>query len=438
MSALVMTAQLILALTILVFVHELGHFLMAKLFRMRVDKFFIFFDAWKIRLFSKKIKETIYGIGWIPLGGYVKIAGMIDESMDKEAMKQPPQPWEYRSKPAWQRLIVITAGIIFNVILGVLIFSFYLHSFKQVYLPVSEIKDGIYAYELGQQVGLETGDKIIEVDDKPIERYDDILSLKVFFGATLTVIRGDEVIKIKIPDDFYLQLTKGGKERFIGSDNYEFVVDSVVPGEYAESAGMKKGDKIMTAGEEDILVWGDLKTALKDYSGKTIDVVVERAGQIKRLFMEVSEQGTIGIAVSQYPYKLASYNFEKSIKYGVREAFNAIINNTIGFGKIFKGEIKAQDAIASPIGIATMYGGKWDWGRFWYITGLISMILAFVNILPIPALDGGHVMFLTFEIISGRKPSDKFMEIAQVAGMLLLLVLMAFAIGNDIWKYIIR
>lgn len=434
-----MAAQLILGLSILVTLHELGHFLAARAFGIKVEKFYLFFDAWGVKLFSFKKGDTEYGIGWLPLGGYVKIAGMIDESMDKEQMAKAPEAWEFRSKPAWQRLIVMVAGVTMNVILGIAIFSFSLKFFSEKYLSINEVnsKGGIYAYELGREAGLQTGDKIISIDGKTFERFDDLLSTRILFGATLTVERDGKKIDVQIPKNFYKKITKKGRGHFIGSEYPNFSIDSVLAGGYAAKAGIKKGDVIVKIEDDTIKHWGELREKILLLKGKKTKVSVLRNTELVNIETEVDTNGTIGIA-SKNSFKLEDYTMVSAISFGTSDAVEALTSNAKGFAKLFTGEEKAAESIQGPIGIAKIYGGEWDWKRFWAITGLLSMVLAFMNILPIPALDGGHVIFLTIESITRRKFSDNFMEKVQIAGMVILLSIMAFAIGNDIWKNIIN
>jgi regulator of sigma E protease len=437
MTGLIMAAQLIAGLAILVTLHELGHYLAARAFGIRVEKFYLFFDAWGFKLFSTKKGDTEYGIGWLPLGGYVKISGMIDESMDKESMKQPPQPWEFRSKPAWQRLIVMLAGVTMNVILGIVIYTYILLHYQEKYLSNDAITHGIYSYELGEKVGLKTGDKIIAINGKPLQRSEDALSARVIFGSRLTVLRDGNEVDVTIPNDFYREVTKIGRGHFIGPDNFPFTLDSVVADSPAEKAGLKSKDKIVRVNNDSIRVWGELRKAVYFNKGKPIKLGVMRDNTYLTTTATVDSNGTIGIS-SNNPYPLSDYNFNSALKFGSSDAINAVVSNIKGLKQIFIGKEKASDALQGPIGIATIYGGVWDWGRFWMITGLLSMVLAFMNILPIPALDGGHAVFLIIESVTRRKFSDKVMERAQVVGMVLLLALMAFAVGNDVWKHILN
>jgi regulator of sigma E protease len=495
MSGLIMAAQLIAGLSILVVIHELGHYLAARAFGIRVEKFYLFFDAWKFRLFRFKKGDTEYGIGWLPLGGYVKIAGMIDESMDKEQMKKPPQAWEFRSKPAWQRLIVMVAGVVMNVILGVILFAFVTYHYEQTYLPNDALKDGIYAYETGREIGFETGDKIVSVNGKKIERFKDVLSVNVYMGATLTVERNGNPVDIIVPDTLYRRFKdRNVRDFFIDANNFPCLIDSVFPGMAAYQAPLHKSDHIIAVDSVRVDSQEELQAALFEFSGvdapvtivrqndtlevmvpvseagvrktvlqkgdevymidsvpvasygvfrelvwnskgKTISMHVLRGGDSLATSIFVDSTGYIGVACKK-PYENRHYSLGSAITYGFSDAMGNLWANMRGLGKIFTGKENASESLQGPIGIAKIYGGVWNWHSFWFITGLLSMILALMNILPIPALDGGHVIFTTIELVTGRKFSDKFMERAQVVGMIILLSIMAFAIGNDIWKSI--
>lgn len=433
MNVLIMVGQLILGLSILVILHEFGHFIAAKAFGIKVEKFYLFFDAWGIKLFKFKKGETEYGIGWLPLGGYVKIAGMIDESMDKEQMKKPPQPWEFRSKPAWQRLIVMVAGVVVNAILGVIIFAFLLFHYEQ-YLPNKQLQnDGIYAYKLAKDIGFKTGDKVYSINGKEVIRFKDIKSTNAILGSTVTVNRNNSFVDITIPDTFYKNFKKSNK-LFIEPLNFPFYVDSVIKDFPAAKSGIIKGDKILKIDSTQITSWGQFTEIISSEKGKEVNMAVLRNNDTLNLNLTIDTSGVIGIFRSPMPYKLMSYSFSQALKFGYKDAYNLLAANIKGFGKIIKGEEKASESIQGPIGIATIYGSNWNWHRFWFITGLLSLILAFMNILPIPALDGGHVVFLTIEAVTRRKIPDKFMEYAQIVGMVILLLLMAFAFGNDIFR----
>jgi regulator of sigma E protease len=443
MTGLIMAAQLILGLSILVALHELGHYLAARAFGIRVEKFYLFFDAWGFKLFSFTKGDTEYGIGWLPLGGYVKISGMIDESLDKDQLAGPPQPYEFRAKPAWQRLIVMVAGVTMNVILGIIIFSMTLLVYKKDYLPNSEVKNGIYAYKLGEQIGLQNGDKITAINGKSFERFDDLLSSRVVFGAVLTVERNGQSVEVTVPDNFYRTIATEGRWNFIGTGPLVHEVKSITAGENADKAGILVGDKIIAIEGIPINANNELPDKLSKMKSGSVNLTVRREGKDISVAPLVSDKGTIGIgyetnSLVSDSYRMKEYTFGSAVAFGTSDAMEALVSNIKGLKKIFSGDEKATDAVQGPIGIAQIYGGTWDWAWFWRITGLLSMVLAFMNILPIPALDGGHVIFLTIEAITRRKFSDQFMERSQVVGMVLLLALMVFAVGNDIWKHLIN
>ncbi|MBN2682913.1 MAG: RIP metalloprotease RseP [Bacteroidales bacterium] len=434
MSGLIMAAQLILGLSILVLLHELGHYLAARAFGIKVEKFYLFFDAWKIKLFKFKKGDTEYGIGWLPLGGYVKIAGMIDESMDKEAMKEEPKPWEFRSKPAWQRLIVMVAGVFMNLILGVIIYTFVIYGYHKEYIPVSEVNTtGIYSYELGRELGFKTGDRIIAVDGDEVERYKDVFSVLNYFGATITIDRNGSKVEVVIPDTLYRMLKSENPKQFVEPHNFAFFVDSVIKDSPGEEAGLKKGDVFVSVNNVYTPVFGSFSEEIQRNKGKEVSLVIQRNSSLDTLMVVVDSTGKIGVGISDPPYKTKPYTLGSAINYGIVEARQILVANIKGLGKVFSGQEDARESVAGPIKIATMYGADWDWMRFWSFTGLLSLILAFMNILPIPALDGGHVVFLLIEVVSGRKIPDNVMEKIQVVGMILLLTLMALIVGNDIF-----
>jgi len=437
MNGLVMAAQLILGLSILVILHEFGHYIAARAFGIRVEKFYLFFDAWGVKLFSFKKGDTEYGIGWLPLGGYVKISGMIDESMDKEAMKLPPQPWEFRSKPAWQRLIVMIGGVTMNVILGIAIYAASLLHYAEKYLPVENISNGIYAYELGRALGFQTGDKIISFNNEKVERFEELLGPKVLFGGTFQVNRNGKIFDIKIPGDFYRTVAKKGRGRFIGADNHPFEIDSINKDTPAEKAKLQKKDKIVSVNDTAIITFGQFREIIFENKNKLISLKVLRDNQEITLTAKLDTDAVLGITSNPF-YEFKKYSVGTALSFGTDDAAQAIVSNAKGLKKIFTGEEKASESLQGPVGIAVIYGPDFDWQRFWGITGLLSMVLALMNILPIPALDGGHVIFLLIESFTGKKFSDTFMERAQIAGMIILLSLMVFAVGNDIWKHFIK
>lgn len=434
MDTLIMVGQLLLGLSILVGLHELGHLLTAKMFGMRVEKFSIGFPP---KIAGFQWGETEYSIGAIPLGGFVKISGMVDESMDTEQMAAEPQPWEFRSKPAWQRLIVMLGGIIVNVITGIVIFFFMVYNNGETYYSRDQIvENGIVAYEYGESIGLKTGDKILDINGEPYQGLGDLTSGKVLLSEKgyYTVDRDGEILKIEIPKGFINTFDSDEAFSKFVMLRFPFDIGVVDVGSEAEKAGVKVGDKILAINGQKVEYFDEMKTALEGYEDKNAEIVIESGNAIDTLSIPVSDDARIGIAANLLVDPVRrSFGVGESLKKGTEKAFGVVILNARAMGKMFTGEVSARN-VSGPIGMAKIYGDTWDWTKFWSITGLISMILAFMNLLPIPALDGGHVMFLLYEMISGRAPSDKFLENAQKVGMAILLVLMVFVIGNDILK----
>lgn len=431
-----MAGQLILGLSILVGLHELGHLLAAKAFGMRVEQYFIGFPP---KIWSIKRGETEYGVGAIPLGGFVKISGMIDESLDTAHVNTEPQPYEFRAKPAWQRLIVMLGGIIVNVIVGILIFVIMTYKNGNTYLAAKDAKYGIVAYDLAQSIGLKTGDKIVKVNGKEITDFSEAISVSNVFlhnNSSYTVERDGKFIDIYIPNNFVDKLVdKKAVAQFIEPIE-PFKVGDLVPGQPATKAGLKTGDVITSANGQPIHFYHEFTKLVKPLKNKPLTLGINRNGQPLTLTMTTTEEGTIGFYPDLLlPLTKENYTFGEALSIGTKKAFQVVFDNIKGFGKIFRGEVSASKALSGPIGIAqNLFGGIWVWDRFWTVTGLLSMALAFMNALPIPALDGGHATILGYEIISGRKPSDRFLEAAQRVGMVILLGLMAFAIFNDVFK----
>jgi regulator of sigma E protease len=438
MDILIMAAQMILGLSILVGLHEFGHLLAAKAFGMRVEQYSIGFPP---KIFSFKYGETVYSIGAIPLGGFVKISGMIDESLDLEKMKEEPQPWEFRAKPAWQRLIVMMGGIIVNVITGIIIFIIIVFIYGDKNITREELnKNGIYAHALAQELGLQTGDRIIQVNGEDYQYFDDITSADVLLAddAYYTVDRDGEIIDIPIPANFLEKFSprKNRDVSFIEPIS-TFVVGKVDKNMGAAAGGLMEGDRIVNVNGNSVKYFHEFKEAAQSLKGQMAHFFVTRNEQPVELDIEISEDGRAGfVSIQDIEYTVRHYTFLEAIPKGTKDAFNIVFINIKAFGKIFSGDLNFSESVSGPIGIAKIFGSTWNWPRFWNLVGLLSMILAFMNFLPIPALDGGHVMFLTFEIVSGHKPSDKFMEVAQKVGMVLLLGLMVFVIFNDIFKEI--
>ena len=435
MEGIIMAAQLILSLSILVGLHEAGHMVAAKYFGMRVEKYSIGFPP---KLFSFKYGETEYSLGAIPLGGYVKISGMIDESMDTEAMKLPPKDYEFRSKPAWQRLIVMMGGIIVNVFTGIIIFIVLVYSYGESFYTLDEAnKHGIVAYKIGQGIGLRTGDKIVGVNDEPVERFRDLMGGKTLLGTDVyyNVERAGEILQIDIPEDLIEKISDKESAGLFIDMLMPFEVGQISLGSEAENMGLLEGDKILAINGVPVPYFNDFEAEKTKYINDEFEMEVERDGKVERLSGIMPEDGIIGfLPVTLLEISYEDYSLGQSIKRGSDRAFNAVWINILGLGKMISGKIDPTKSIMGPIGSARVFGGTWDWYRFWSLTGLLSMILAFMNFLPIPALDGGHVMFLGYEMISGKSPGDKFLEIAQKAGFAFLIALMAFVIGNDIFK----
>ncbi len=459
MNGLIMAGQLLLGLSILVILHELGHFLAARAFGIKVEKFYLFFDAWGFKLFSFKVGDTEYGVGWLPLGGYVKISGMIDESMDVEQMALPPQPWEFRSKPAWQRLIVMLGGIIVNVIVGIFIFWMLTFKYGETYIVNSGLTNGVHPGIIGQQIGLKDGDKILAINGQKVIRFEEIITSKVLLGSPkLTISRDGKAIDLTVPETILDSISKYTIDEFIEprivAGKISKVNAPIKVGEKTDSfltklfsrdkeelptpaydAGVKAGDSILSVNGKQVRFRDDFTTVVRASAGKTINLKVWRNNKEISLTPKTAADGTIGVAVTGQvlPTQHIDYSFFESFGVGTTKGWTTFADNGKGIWKMITGKVSARN-ISSPIGIAKVYGAEFDWYNFWRLTALISMALAFMNLLPIPALDGGHVVFLIIEMIKGKPLGDKFMERAQVVGFVILLSLMVFAFGNDILK----
>lgn len=442
MDGLVMTGQLLLGLSILIILHEAGHFLAARAFGIRVEKFYLFFDAWGFKLFSFNYKGCEYGIGWLPLGGYVKISGMIDESMDTEQMAGPPQPWEFRSKPAWQRLIVMLGGVTVNIILGIFIFWMLILKNGETFIPNDKLTDGIAPGLIGKEIGLQTGDKITAVNGHPVVRFDELTSSKVLMGNTeLSIVRGSETKTLHVPGDILEKVADLGIGQFVEPRVRMSGIKQIAPGGNAEKAGLKSGDSILTVNAKPVAFYDEFKAEIQANKNKQVAISLVRNNQTVNVPTQVSEDGTIGIYVSPYfniPVETVKYSLLASLPVGASKAWGSFMDNAKGLGKVASGEVKANKAFTGPIGIATMFGGTVDWVKFWSLVGLLSMALALMNLLPIPALDGGHAIFLLIEMVKGKPLGDKFMERAQMVGFVILVSLMVFVFGNDILKHVIK
>ena len=443
MDFLIKAAQLLMSLSILVVLHELGHFIPAKLFKTRVEKFYLFFDPW-FSVVKKKIGDTEYGIGWLPLGGYVKISGMIDESMDKEQMEKPAESWEFRAKPAWQRLIIMLGGVTVNLFLGIFIYSMTLYTYGDKYLPNENIKDGIWCTDdLATEIGFKSGDKIISADGVLVERYSDILE-KVITSKVITVQRGEEEVELSMPIDL-IDKFLNNKTKLILYPRIPTIVSRVEKGSNAEIGGLQKKDIIKAVNGISYSYFDEFKKALNTHVSDTIELMVDRGGKEVVLTVLVSEEGTLGfvpanLTITQLEklsvYKLASdeYGFFAAFPAGYKKAIKKLGSYISQFKMILSPSTGAYKGMGGFGAIGSMFPATWNWEVFWNLTAFLSLMLAFMNILPIPALDGGHVVFLLYEIVVGKPAPEKIMEYAQMVGMILLLSLLVFANGNDILK----
>ena len=433
MGVIVQISQFILSLSILILLHEAGHFFAARFFKIRVEKFYLFFDPW-FSLFKYKKGDTEYGIGWLPLGGYVKISGMIDESMDKEQMKLPPQPYEFRAKPGWQRLIVMVAGVTVNFILGFVIFTCLTYKNGTSYLPIKNIKHGLYCDFLATKVGLKSTDTIVAVNGKTVTRFDSVTMDIIFDKAkSIEVKRADKIVSLPISEET-LSAILGDSKGFL--DAYApFSVGDIREKSGAEKAGLKKGDTIVQFDTVKIRYYQTFATTIQKYKNKDVSIIVETNGAPRTITAHIDDDGVLDFQpkfdTTVFVYK--KYTLLQSIPKGVSNTFATIGSLARQLNIIFtvKG---AHKQIGSFITIGKSFPKVWDWDRFWAFTAFISVMLAFINILPIPALDGGHVMFLLYEMITGRKPNEKVMEYAQWAGMILLLAVIIYANGLDIGR----
>lgn len=438
MDIFIKIAQLILSLSILVIVHECGHFFFAKLFKTRVEKFYLFFDAW-FSLFKFKKGDTEYGIGWIPLGGYVKIAGMIDESMDREQMKKPPKPDEFRSKTTGQRLLIMIGGVLFNLILAIVIYTGMLKVWGEEFLPVENMKYGIECDSVALSMGLQNGDKIISIDNEHIERFSGITNFILLNDPkTIQVDRNGQQVNLDIPKEIVPALIKGAP--FI-SPRMPFHIGKFTKDSEGKKAGMQIGDYVVGIDTVPTPYFDQFKVAIKDYKNQTVDIWVERDGVKQKIPVKLTENGLIGAAADFthiFELERKEYGFFAAIPAGIKKAVKVGHDYLKQFKLIFNPETKAYESVGGFIAIGNIFPSEWDWESFWTLTGFLSIMLGILNILPIPALDGGHVLFLLYEIITRRKPSDKFLEYAQMVGLFLLLALLIFANGNDIYKLIFK
>ena len=438
MGYFIMAMQLLLSLSILVTLHELGHFWTAKRFGMRVEKFYLFFDAW-FSLYKVKKGDTEYGIGWLPLGGYVKISGMIDESMDKEQMAQPPQPWEFRYKPAWQRLIVMIGGVTVNFLLGIFLFAMLLWIYGEKYLPATNVENGIYCSDLAKEMGFEDGDQIIRIGDTSFEKFNaGILVGKMLFDKInqVTIIRNGKELSFEVADSSVIKLPSHKAPLF--SPRVPFVAAAFGDNSGAKEAGMQVGDSLIACNGNPTPFFSDFKKAVASYKDTTVSIDFYRNNTLQTRTVKTSEKGLIGVAPygpdRYFDYERDKYGFLAAFPAGYTKSYDFLATQIKAFGQMFTGRIKASESLGGFISIGKLFPPVWDWEHFWRMTAILSLILGFMNLLPIPALDGGHVMFLLYEIVARRPVNEKVLEYAQVVGIVLLLSLLIYANGMDVYR----
>ena len=428
MEILIKAAQLLLSLSILVILHELGHFIPAKLFKTRVEKFYLFFDPW-FSLVKKKVGGTEYGVGWLPLGGYVKISGMIDESMDTNQMSKEPEPWEFRAKPAWQRLIIMLGGVTVNVILAFFIYVFAFMTWGDQYLPTQNTTYGIYCDSLGLVAGFENGDKIISVGGKKMERFNEVVPEIILNDVkTVRVKREGESVDVSLSEEVRVAMLSKKNLFELG---LPFIIEGFSDNSAIEAVGAKKGDQIISINNQDMGFAQDVFKYVPTLKGDSASIVVDRGGELVTLDVYLAE-GVMGAQLKSprdlFVFEKAEHTFLSAVPASLSKTKNTL-NNYLKQFKLIK---KSPDSVGGFITIGNIFPAVWDWQRFWELTAFLSIMLAVLNVLPIPALDGGHVVFLLYEVFTGRKPHEKVLEYAQITGMILLFALLIYANGNDI------
>jgi len=449
---MIMTAQLLLSLSILIVVHEWGHFIAARTFNIKVEKFYLFFDflfpmanVLNFSLIKFKKGDTEYGVGWFPLGGYVKIAGMVDESMDKEALKAPPEPWEFRSKKPWQRLIVMLGGIIVNVLVGILIFIGITFFIGDQYIPMKYVNDhgGVHALEIAEQLGIKTGDQIVKANGGDVLSFSDLSKPSILLAenSSYTILRNGQFVEVPIPANFIEQFNNKEAVSHFLLPRIAPVIKEIKNGSVAARVGLQKEDRFVELNGKPVTYYDEVVSGLKGFAADSILFAVKRGEQTLRFREYFKSESAIGFYVDNKLIPASAlvsttYSLGQSFVLGPIRAFDVIAIQLSAFKRIFSGDISFRKSLSGPIGMAQAYGGTWDWQQFWRMTGLLSMVLAFMNLLPIPGLDGGYVMFLLYEMISGREPNEKVFETALKIGMAILLVLMVFVFYNDIAKVI--
>ncbi len=432
------TAQFILSFSIIVVLHELGHFIPARLFGARVEKFYLFFNP-GFSLWKKKIGDTEYGLGWIPFGGYVKISGMIDESMDKEQMNKAPESFELRSKPAYQRLIVMLGGVIVNVILAIVIFIGIAWFWGDDFLPAKNLSYGIHPTEISKKMGLQDGDIIVALDQKELKDFFELESKIVLEDPkTIQVKRGDSVLSLSIPTTIAAELMNANNTTAFVVPLFPVIVDSIGKSAVVVEGSFQKNDTLLSINGQSIQFQHEFIEVKKKYSDSLVTILAKRGMDTVKIRTLINNKAQLGLFV-KLPMQLfktehQAYSFVEAIPTGIQRCFTTLDNYVNGIKQIFTGKVNPNDSLGSLISIGNTFPSQWDWERFWTLTAVFSIVLGFMNVLPIPALDGGHALFILFEMITGRKPSDKFMEYAQIAGMILMFGLMLYALGLDFWR----
>ena len=432
------TAQFILSFSIIVVLHELGHFIPARLFGARVEKFYLFFNP-GFSLWKKKIGDTEYGLGWIPFGGYVKISGMIDESMDKEQLNKAPESYELRSKPAYQRLIVMLGGVIVNVILAIVIFIGIAWFWGDDFLPAKNLSYGIHVTEVSKKMGLQDGDIIVSLDQKELKDFFELESKIVLEDAkTIQVKRGDSVLSLVIPTTVAAKLSNANNTTSFVMPLFPVIVDSIGKSAVVVEGSFQKNDTLLSINGQSVKYQHEFIEVKKQYSDSLVTILAKRGTDTVKIRTLINNKAQLGLFV-KLPMQLfktvhQSYSFADAIPTGIQRCFTTLDNYVTGIKQIFTGKVNPNDSLGSLISIGNTFPSQWDWERFWTLTAVFSIVLGFMNVLPIPALDGGHALFILFEMITGRKPSDQFMEYAQIAGMILMFGLMLYALGLDFWR----
>ncbi len=437
---MIQLAQILFILSVLVILHEFGHYITAKWFKVRVEKFYLFMDA-GFALVKKKRGETEWGIGWLPLGGYVKLSGMIDESMDTEQMQQEPQPWEFRSKPAWQRLIIMLGGIIVNILLAWAIYTVMYTTVGKKYVSTEVLQEkGLSFGEVGKAAGFKDGDKIVSVDGK-FQKNFGRMAMDILFSDEVKVDRNGEIVTLNLTDEQIGEIISKEGRSFINPLGMNKAIDSIFPNSEAEKAGLKVGDSLLSVNSKSVVSFEDLPNVLNQFKGDTVTLAVARNNAIETLKVKIGEDGMLGIrrkpTLSEEFRVIDKMSLFEAFPAAVKESWNLLVYNVKSFKLILRPSTGAYKQVKSPVGIARMLPDAWDWEFIWNFTAFFSIALAFMNLLPIPGLDGGHALFTIVEMITGKTLSEKAMERVQTAGMIILLTLMVLTFGKDIYELVL-